>query len=776
VKNPFRSRPTLGWILLLVPVLAVFYWKTLITGQFSLLTDSEGVNQAYAWLHFWLDSIRHGSLPIWDPYTMAGHSFSGEMQTGAFNPLRLIWLLAPFNRRGLLSPAAYHVWYALMHFMAAGFMFALLREFRLSRFSSFMGGLCFSLGGFVGHMYWPDMYESAAWLPIVFLFLLRALRAETVRKTALNAAFGGLAVGMTILASRLHIVMMEMIVVFSGVVYHACASPGRDSAGRAVSPADSDLGAGASAQGEPLAPPTRPFIWRRAVIAFAIVAALGAASGAVQLFPSLEYSPTAYRLLGEPGFLPGDTRIPYSAMQDYLMPNAIAYLVIPFGYTGNASMGEAANPYIGFLPLIAAIIGIRRYWGNLWVRYLAGLAVASFLYCLGQFSPLAGALYAVVPKMWMLREASRMAYLLDFALAALAAFGIEALISAGKEKALWPGLDRILTWGLAACGVALFIPAVWSTKPEIGINPWISLSIVIIFLSYGLLRYMESGHRGRGARLLLAGLVLFDLNAFDWGAVNRSDAERQGSDQLRRAESARGAMAFLKSRPGPFRIKVQADEPPNVGDLFRVPMIDAAHPGSLSIAYMRVWTYSDLMNVRYILTPASKPEPGAVYQDKNWKVYENPTGLPRAWVAHETRVEPSDVRASDVAGSAGFDARKIAVVSRPVDLAPLPDGAVERVVFSAVEPNRLAMDVQAASRGMLVISEMYYPGWRAKVNGRAAEIHKVDGALRGVVTPAGRSKVELDYAPASIYAGGALSFVVFLGVGLAAFLERRRRS
>ena len=99
MKNLLRTRPTLCWILLLVPTTLVFYWKILLTGQFSLLTDIESVNQGYSWLQFWITSLRHGTLPFWDPYTMAGHSFSGEMQTGAFNPLRLLLVLAPFNRK-----------------------------------------------------------------------------------------------------------------------------------------------------------------------------------------------------------------------------------------------------------------------------------------------------------------------------------------------------------------------------------------------------------------------------------------------------------------------------------------------------------------------------------------------------------------------------------------------------------------------------------------------------------------------------------------------------
>jgi hypothetical protein len=753
VKTPLRERLTLAWVLLFIPVFALFYWKILLTNQFSLLTSSEGVNQGYSWLRFWISSVRHGTLPIWDPYGLAGHSFAGEMQTGAFNPLRLVLALVPFNHDGVLSPKLYHVWYAAMHLMAACFMFALVRELGLSRFPAFVAGLCFSMGGFVARMGWPDMFESAAWLPVVFLFLLRALRSETVRRTAWNAALSGLGIGMTILASRIHIVIMEMLAVGSAAIFYACVSKPEapDGAGRAVRPA-----------------------WFRAGLAVAVAGAIGALAGAVQLLPSVEYSHTAYRLLGTPGgSLPANIKIPYADMPDQLYPHAISYLAFAFGYGGNASQGEAPNPYIGFFPLLAAIVGIRRYWGNPWVRYLSGLAVAAFLYCLGSFSPLNGLLYAVVPRLWMVRESTRMAYLLDFALVILAAFGLEALISAGAGKASWPGLDRVLQWGVVACAVALFVPAVW-TKPEIGVNPWNSLSILIIFASYGLFRFMENGNRGPGPRAILVGLILFDLAAFDWAPRNKIEVAQQGGDQLERILTARGAAAFLRSQPGPFRIRVQADPTPNVGDLFGVPMVDPAHPGSITIPYVRILGDTDLLNVRYFLTSSGEQRPGAVYQDAWWKVYENPTGYPRAWVVHTAWLEPSDKAAAEGLGAAGFDARRAALVEKPVTLDAAVDGAAEPVTYPAVEANRMAMEVRAASRGMLVMSENYYPGWRATVNGRPAEIYRVDGALRGVVLPAGFSRVTLDYAPASVYWGGALSLATFLGVAAIWFFGRRK--
>ena len=143
-------RPRIQWGCLLLLITILFYWKILLTHQFSLLTDSEFVNCGYAWYQFLVSSIRNGHLPLWDPYAYSGRSFVGEMQAGAYFPLNLILALAPFNRSDVVSPQVYNAFFALAHFIAACFMFALVREFGLGRFSALVAAVCFSLGGFVG--------------------------------------------------------------------------------------------------------------------------------------------------------------------------------------------------------------------------------------------------------------------------------------------------------------------------------------------------------------------------------------------------------------------------------------------------------------------------------------------------------------------------------------------------------------------------------------------------------------------------------------------------
>src|SRR5271169_2766195 len=220
----WKTRTKTLALLLLITIL--FYWKILLTQQFSLLTGWEQVSQAYSWFQFSIHALRDGHLPVWDPFTYAGHNFVGEMQTSGFSPFNVLLSLVPFNAQGVLSPQVYNWLFALLHFLGLGFMFALAREFGLNRFSSLIAGICFSLGGFVSRIGWPDMLQSAIWLPLVFLFLLRALRAPIPQRCLLNASLAGLAMGMAILAGRVHMVMMQGIVVVTAVAFYHWQRPG----------------------------------------------------------------------------------------------------------------------------------------------------------------------------------------------------------------------------------------------------------------------------------------------------------------------------------------------------------------------------------------------------------------------------------------------------------------------------------------------------------------------------------------------------------------------
>ena len=148
--------------------------------------------------------------------------------------------------------------------------------------------------------------------------------------------------------------------------------------------------------------------------------------------------------------------------------------------------------------------------------------------------------------------------------------------------------------------------------------------------------------------------------------------------------------------------------------------------------------------------------------------------LPRAWLVHAAvsategevrnaltigdlpdgqRWDPYAVALLD-APATGFDAR--AAVPRP--------GSVE--VLERGE-GRWRLRVQSPGEAMLVISQAYYPGWRAKVGGTPVEVVPVDGLIQGVQVRPGSHDVELTYMPRSFIAGAAISLgalAVFLAL------------
>ena len=88
----------------------------------------------------------------------------------------------------------------------------------------------------------------------------------------------------------------------------------------------------------------------------------------------------------------------------------------------------------------------------------------------------------------------------------------------------------------------------------------------------------------------------------------------------------------------------------------------------------------------------------------------------------------------------------------------------EKVTIRRYEPTFIELDVTSPAPGMAVLSDTYFPGWIARVDGKLAKVYLVDYALRGVPVEAGSHTVILTYEPISFrfgLMGTALGVIVF---------------
>jgi uncharacterized membrane protein YfhO len=107
----------------------------------------------------------------------------------------------------------------------------------------------------------------------------------------------------------------------------------------------------------------------------------------------------------------------------------------------------------------------------------------------------------------------------------------------------------------------------------------------------------------------------------------------------------------------------------------------------------------------------------------------------------------------------------------PLDTAPSPD-EIARVEPSGT--NRILVRTRASSDAYLVLSEVYYQGWSARIDGQPTSIYRADHAFRAILVPAGEHVVELRFVPPRLVGAAWVSALAWILVGGAFFLVRQR--
>ena len=163
--------------------------------------------------------------------------------------------------------------------------------------------------------------------------------------------------------------------------------------------------------------------------------------------------------------------------------------------------------------------------------------------------------------------------------------------------------------------------------------------------------------------------------------------------------------------------------------------------------------------------------------EQEYVVYENLRALPRAWIVPTVIALPEAdmapvIHASQLPDGRPFDPATMALVDEGVAAVGQAQTGKANATVRTIEDGRIAVDVESEGGGFLVLSEAYYPGWRASLDGRDVPMMRADMSLQGLPVPPGAHTVVFTLVPQSLRLGAAAT--VLTGVILLAAVLRTR--
>src|SRR5262249_51935189 len=151
-------------------------------------------------------------------------------------------------------------------------------------------------------------------------------------------------------------------------------------------------------------------------------------------------------------------------------------------------------------------------------------------------------------------------------------------------------------------------------------------------------------------------------------------------------------------------------------------------------------------------------------------VFRNERALPRVWLVREVKAVGAEDAFKTITGESDsdFDPRRTALIEvggkssqllSELSGGEVSPGAVAKM--SSYEPNRLKIDTEAEHPSFLVVSEVNYPGWKARIDGVDAPIYQTDYLLRGMALPAGKHTILMEYRAPAFWKGVRVSVLTF---------------
>ncbi|UCD84969.1 MAG: YfhO family protein [Deltaproteobacteria bacterium] len=155
--------------------------------------------------------------------------------------------------------------------------------------------------------------------------------------------------------------------------------------------------------------------------------------------------------------------------------------------------------------------------------------------------------------------------------------------------------------------------------------------------------------------------------------------------------------------------------------------------------------------------------------EKDVKIYKNKDFFPRAFVVPEARVVEEHEEVLKIMDSGNYDLRKVIILEEEIpQLMPKNKLSIGTSKTKITDYRATKVDIEAqmdGEGGFLVLSDVYYPGWKVYVDGKEERIYRADYLLRAVYLSLGFHQVKFIYDPMSFKVGLWITFITLLCFG-----------
>jgi hypothetical protein len=675
-------------------------------------------------------------FPLWNPYVFSGSPFIGNPTGAMFYPVNILFLLFPLYQ-------TFGYIFILDVFLLSFFTYLFARLIKLSAFSSFLSAIIFAFSAPVitriipGHVYLLDIM---VWFPP----LLYCFESFLQKRKFSYIVFSGICIGLMLLAGGSQIAFYTLI---SSCIYIFIR--------RMSDPTSLSFSS----------------------LCIFIVASflIGISLSMVQLLPTQEFSYFSIR---------GDGLSKEFASSFSLHPYQLISVFFPFffgfgeTYWGKGNFIEDSL-YAGIFPIFFCGYALLRK-KNKYVLPILTLLVISLIYSFGKYTPVWSVLYYYIPGFNLFRTPARILFIYTFSLSILSGIGLDLLM---KEKKL---RFYYIFFFIALIGVIVFMYFLLYQHPihqfEIfilmynrygsGVNHEIlyfyflrDIAIVTVsFFLLGLFIFLKEKHIISKTlfQIFIITAVFFDLWTYGHIFVQTTNPSNIGKQSE--------LFTFIRRDHGIFRVFDLSTE------LFYgqglPPLQDVLGVHSLQLKTYRdfLWQVGPheetphesffifhgiitnpqilaLLNVKYIISNTklslsflkplfvSKNPPSSILFGNTKKLntyylYENMYFLPRAFFVTNPNLPVMETIQKET---------NISIIS--------------------YQPNTIKLLVTNAKPGYLILSENWYPGWKAYDRGKEINIEKKYAVLRAIYLMRGKHTITFIYNPLSFQIGKMISFL-----------------